>query len=280
MESMTGFGQAEGKVGKGKLYVELKTINHRYGEMNFRIPPRMGSLEGRIRDFLKVKIQRGKCDLYIREVEPVFGEAVLNLDLELAQKYQKAVEVLRKKLKSPQTTDILALAGVDRFIRAYEPDGDYSRLWRDVEKLLQKAWQQIEKMRRTEGTFLLKDQKKRLQLLDSALGKIEKISHRNLRQKQEEAVPDIMMNNQNPVSFNNKMDISEEVTRLRSHVEQYRDMLSSHEPIGRKIDFLIQEMHREVNTIGAKGQDAEIARFVVEVKAELEKLREQIQNVE
>ncbi len=279
MKSMTAYGQAEGKVGRGRLHIELKTINHRYFELALRLPPRMNSLEGRVRESLKKKIQRGKCDLYIREWEPVLGEAELKIDLDLARKYQKAILSLQKSLKVPMNGDVLSFIGLERLVHVSEPEGDYNRLWKQVERILNQAWQQIERMRKKEGAFLLKDQKKRLAALESAIRNIERLSKKNWQQVQDDMAP-MLANSSSSVSLPTKMDVSEETTRLKSHVVQYRQLLAGRESVGRKADFLIQEMHREINTIGAKAQDAEISRYVIECKSELEKLREQIQNVE
>ena len=276
---MTAYAQAEGKVGKGRLHIELKTINHRYFEMTLRLPPRMNSLENRIRDTLKKKIQRGKCDLYIKEWEPVLGESKLELDLDLAQKYQTAIRALQKKLRIPASENVLSLVGLERLIHVSEPKGDYARCWKQVERLLNQVWQKIEQMRKKEGAFLLKDQKKRLIRLEQALRKIEQLSKQNWQEVQTDLAP-MMANSASSVALPTKMDVSEEATRLKSHVIQYRQLLAGREPVGRKADFLIQEMHREINTVGAKAQDAEISRYVIECKSELEKLREQIQNVE
>lgn len=280
MNSMTGYGAASGKVGRGRLYIEIKTTNHRYCDITLRIPPRMGSLESGLREHLQKKLSRGKVEVFLRELTPVFGEAELVLDVALAKRYQAAVHRLRKSLKIAGEADLLSLMGVQPFIHTQEKEGNYLSHWREIQKLLAQAVGQVETMRRKEGGHITSDQKRRLKTLLFLLEKIGKRSLQNAKRRRSVLVTNPGNGNLETNLAVDKMDITEETIRLKSHCMQYRDLLGSREPVGRRLDFLIQEMHREVNTIGAKANDADISSHVVDGKALIENLREQVQNIE
>ena len=280
MKSMTGYGAATGKVGRGRLYIELKTINHRYCEITLRIPPRMGSLESYLRGYLQDRFQRGKMDVYLKELDSIFGTAELVLDVELARQYQTALKRLQKSLKLPDRADPLALMGVEHFIQTKEKEGNYVAYWKEIQKLLATAVAQVERMRSSEGSHLLADQKRRLKTLQGLLDKIKTRSDRNAKERRTVLVENPVNGNMETNLSIDKMDITEELTRLKSHAKQYGGLLQKKEEVGRKLDFLIQEMHREINTIGAKAGDAQISGYVVDGKALLENLREQVQNIE
>jgi len=280
MKSMTGYGAAAGKVGRGRLYIELKTTNHRYCDISLRIPPRMGSLEANLKEHLQKRLSRGKIELFLRELTPVFGEAELVLDVELARRYQKAITRLQKSLKLVSNADLLSLMGVEPFIHTQEKEGNYLSHWRDIQKLLFQLINQVEKMRMKEGAHITADQKKRLKMLRHLLDKIEKRSLQNSKQRRNVFVSNPGNGNMETNLSVDKMDITEEVIRLKSHTKQYEGLFLAKEPVGRKLDFLIQEMHREINTIGAKANDADISSCVVDGKSLIENLREQVQNIE
>ena len=282
MKSMTGYGAQTLKVQKGRIFVEVKSVNHRYCEIALRIPPRMNVLEPKIRDWVQKKIYRGKVDVFIKEVEPVWGEVRLVPDVHLAKQYQKAIQSIRKSLRLSGSGDPLSLVGVSSFIRPVETHGDYNRLWSSVRLSLDKALSGLETMRKKEGTHILKDQKDRVRKTLKLISKIEKLSKNNWEKKQNGFAVTTRLGNKGEevCGVDTKADITEELIRLSSHLKQYQGLLAAKEPVGRKLDFYIQEMHRELNTVGAKACDAKISGYVVDCKAELEKLREQAQNVE
>lgn len=275
MKSMTGYGTAVGKVGKGRLYVELKTINHRYFDVTLRLSPKMGSLESKLKSLLQDHLERGKAEIYIKEVEPVFGGTELVLNVSLAKQYQQAFQKLKRDLKLSGSSDFLSFVGMNPFVQTKDREGNYLQCWRPVEGLVRQALKHVDQMRRKEGTHLLADQKIRLKALQTELRKIERRSQSNTLERRQSAANQITANG----STTDKMDITEELIRLKSHAIQYAGLLRAKEPVGRKLDFLIQEMHREVNTVGAKGADVQISAAIVECKALLENLREQIQNI-
>ena len=292
MRSMTGYGTAEGKVGKGRLFVEIKSVNHRFSEMNIKIPPRMGVLESHVRRSLQQAFQRGKVDLFFKEKEPLFGGVDIAVDMELARKYHRLVARVHKELGIRGDDDFLEIVGLDRILHVVEHEGSYERLWGQIEGLVRRATQQVVAMQTKEGAHLMRDQEKRLALVRGLVKKIRTQSARVLDQHfdrvrrkvsggQEGGAPIDEQRLQQEVAFlGGRQDIAEELTRLESHLKQYGDLMRKKEPVGRKLDFLLQEMNREVNTIGSKAADAHISQMVVDCKSELERLKEQIQNVE
>jgi len=275
VKSMTGYGSATGRIKKGRLFCEIKTINHRYCEISLRIPNRMSALESKIRDHLKGRVERGKIDIFMKELDPVWGGTTLMADVPLARQYQRVLGVLQKSLHLNTSANLLELIGAGTFIHSQEVEGNYEKIWSDVRRLFDQALKQVETMRRREGAHLLADQKMRVKLLKKILAEVEKLSKNNWTRKQQ----NFTATSEAPL-LENKSDITEELTRLVSHLQQYDGLLKTPEAIGRKLDFFIQEMHREINTIGAKACDAVISGHIVSCKAELEKLREQVQNVE
>lgn len=291
MKSMTGYGTAEGKVGKGRLFMELKGVNHRFSELNLKIPGKMCSLEPMIRDYLGSKFNRGKLDVFFKEQSSLFGGATVSIDKDLARKYKKALEDLKKDIGLKGDIDFLRTVGLDRILKVEEPGGSYERLWPQVKVLLAKAAAQVQAMRAREGMHIMKDQKKRLARLQRLISEIGKQSGRVYKDQVSKIRKKVTTaSNGQPVDeqrmnveiayIGGKQDIAEELVRLESHLKQYDEIMSKDGPVGRNLDFLLQEMNREANTIGSKGGDAKVSQHVVEVKAELERLKEQIQNIE
>lgn len=290
MRSMTGYGTAEGRVGKGKLFVEIKSVNHRFSEFNIKIPPRMGILESYVRGHLEPKFERGKVDVFFKEKQPLFGGVSIVADMELARKYHRIITKLRKDLGIRGEGDFLNTVGLERIIHLEEREGHYEKLWGQIATLLNKATAHVIKMQMREGAHILRDQQRRLNKIDGLVKKVfthskraQKVNYDRVRKK----VAGQGGNNideqrlQMEVAYlGGRQDIAEELTRLASHVKQYSELANGKEPVGRKLDFLLQEMNREINTIGSKAADAKISQVVVDCKAELERLKEQIQNVE
>lgn len=286
MKSMTGFGTAEGKVGKGRLFVEIKTINHRFSEFNLKIPNRMGVLEARIRKFLSNHFLRGKVDVYFKERESLFGGAKIRINYRLAHEYHKNIKKLSKELGVGSDDHFFDIVGIDHFMSVEEEEGSYERLWGEIEKLLQRAAKTVVEMRNREGKHIYLDQKKRLALVSNLIKQVRMGSNRALDnhlerlKKKVQGTVDEQRLHAEVAYLGGRQDIAEELVRLESHIKQYIGLLNSKDPVGRQLDFLLQEINREINTVGAKAADAKIAQHVVDCKTELERLREQIQNVE
>lgn len=290
MRSMTGYGTAEGKVGKGVLFIEVKSVNHRFCEINLKIPPKMGVLEPLVRTYLQDKFARGKIDVFIKEKRQLFGGVKLTIDVDLALQYRISFRKLGKALGLPKDADFLKYVGMERFLHLEEKAGSYERLWRQIATLVRKASDHVLLMQRREGNHLLKDQRRTVTNLLHHIRKMHRETARCLKQHEQRARKKIAASHSGALDeqrlqaelayIGSRQDISEELTRLESHTKQYTTLLKSKGPVGRKLDFLLQEMNREINTIGSKAADAAISRVVVECKALLERLREQVQNVE
>jgi len=289
MESMTGYGTAEGRVGRGRLFVEIKGVNHRFCEINVKIPSRMGGLESYIRKRLADKFARGKIDVFFKEKEPLFGGSTVSVDIDLARQYERMLKRIRRELKV-DGGDFLDVVGIDRILRVEEREGSYERLWSQIARLVEGAASQMKRMRVKEGAHIRADQRKRLKSLRALTTKIRKQSDRalgnhlkRLRRRVSANTPsnvDEQRLQEEVAYLGGRQDIAEELLRLESHIKQYAEIMSARGPVGRKLDFLLQEMHREINTIGSKAADAKISQMVVDCKSELERLREQIQNVQ
>jgi len=290
MESMTGYGTAEGRVGKGRLFVEVKSVNHRFNEIYVKIPSRMSALESHIRKKLSARFPRGKVDVFFKEKEPLFGDVSISLDTELAKQYQRMLGKMERSLGIKAKGNFLEIVGLERILRVQEREGSYERLWQRIAKLVDAAAAQVKSMRAKEGAHIANDQRARLNKLkrliqqirrqsDSALGKHLSRLRRKVASSSGAQVDEQRL--QAEVAYlGGRQDIAEELLRLESHIKQYSGLMKGKDPIGRKLDFLLQEMHREINTIGSKGSDAKISQKVVDCKSELERLREQIQNVQ
>jgi len=252
----------------------------------------MSAIEGRVRKSLQDRFSRGKIDVFFKEKEPLFGGASVTIDYALAGKYYAALKKLKKDMRLEAEIDFIKTVGIDRILKVEDKGGSYDRVWGQMEKLLAKAAANMDVMRTKEGAHILKDQQKRLkkvsELVENIRGHSKRVRHGHvdrIRSKMNGSIAcsgviDEQRLQLEAALLGGRQDIAEEVVRLASHIKQYSTLLGSKDFVGRKIDFLIQEMNREINTIGSKAADADVSRLVVECKAELERLREQIQNVE
>ena len=292
MRSMTGYGRGETAKDGFKFTVELNSINRKQSDISINLPKELVELEPRIRDEINAHLSRGRINVVVafhRSNAKV--EEQVELDVALAKAYQRAIQKLQKgmKLSGSLTLDtILRAPGV---LKLAEAALDAESIWPHVESALRKAITGLVKMREKEGKFLANDLAQRLSLLEVGLELIRKSApeivaryREQLHARVKEAGLNVPLDDERLVKevvfFADRCDISEEITRLSSHFNQCRGCLKSNEPVGRTLDFLAQEMGREINTIGSKANDALISREVVTLKAELEKFREQAQNVE
>jgi uncharacterized protein (TIGR00255 family) len=292
MRSMTGYGRGEAAKDGFKFTVELNSINRKQSDISINLPKELIELEPRIRDEINAHLSRGRINVVLAfHQSNTKAESPVELDMALAKAYYRAIQKLQKemKLNGPLTLDtILRAPGV---MKLAETTVDAEGVWPHVEAALRKAIGGLVKMREKEGKFLTDDLAERLGLLAAGLEVIrqkapEIATHyrEQLHARIKEAGLDVSLDDERLVKevvfFADRADISEEITRLSSHLKQFRDCLKSNEPVGRTLDFLAQEMGREINTIGSKANAAEISQQVVKMKAELEKIREQIQNIE
>lgn len=292
---MTGFGRGEYSDASHHLVVEIKTVNHRYGEIAIRMPRSLNAVEDRIRKEIGRNVARGKADVYINALS--FGETgkVVRVDKGLALAYHNAIRETGKILQEGEMQGLLALqiCRMPDVLKVEDMADSPDSLWEKVRIALQGALGQLRAMRQSEGQHLAEDLRQRLeqmtghlQLIRDRAPKVEADFRQKLLEKMREALgelgaqPDESRVVLEAALFAERIAITEEIVRLQSHLQQFAKTLSAKEPVGRRLDFLVQEMNREVNTIGSKANDLELTNIVVDMKSEMEKIREQIQNIE
>ena len=293
MKSMTGYGRGEGAQDGFKVTVELSSVNRRQSEIAVYLPRELEPLESRLRDEINRRIARGRLTVKVA-LHAADGSwtSQVKLNATLAKAYARELNRLARDLKLPDPVTLEVLVRAPGVLQTEEGLSDAAAFWPAVEKALRQALDALIRMREREGAHLSKDLQKRMMLVRRSVERVQKQAPEVLKRYQEQlrervknagletpAVDDERLLKE-IVYFADRSDISEELTRLRSHFEQFADCLKAKEPVGRTLDFLAQEMNREVNTIGSKANDSLISREVVTLKAELEKFREQAQNVE
>lgn len=291
-KSMTGYGLGEASNDEYKLKAEIKTVNHRYNEIYIRLPRNLNYLEDNLKKLIKKYIHRGKVDVYI-DFEYVDQAAVdVNVDIPLARSYKNALETLINELNLDDRVSLKDITYVSDLIKMDKKEMDRDALWIFFKETFEIALNDLDMMKLNEGEALKKDILRKLEAVGTLVEAIwerapfvvleyrDKLHERISNLIDESMVLDEEKLNQEVAYFADKSSIDEEITRLNSHLEQFYAILEEEGPIGRKIDFLIQELNREINTIGSKANDIIISKNVVGVKAELEKIREQIQNIE
>ncbi|HUJ71098.1 MAG TPA: YicC/YloC family endoribonuclease [Verrucomicrobiae bacterium] len=292
MRSMTGYGRGETAKDGFKFTVELNSINRKQSDISINLPKELVELEPRIRDEINAHLSRGRINVVVAfHRSNAKAEEQVELDVALAKAYQRAIQKLQKEMKLGGSLTLDTILRAPGVLKLAEAALDAESIWPHVESALRKAITGLVKMREKEGKFLANDLAQRLSLLESGLELIRKSApeivtryREQLHARVREAGLNVPLDDERLVKevvfFADRCDISEEITRLSSHFNQCRGCLKSDEPVGRTLDFLAQEMGREINTIGSKANAAEISQQVVKMKAELEKIREQIQNIE
>jgi uncharacterized protein (TIGR00255 family) len=289
---MTGYGRGECAKDGFKFTVELNSINRKQSDISINLPKEFVELEPRIRDEINAHLSRGRINVVVAyHRSDTKAEESVELDMALAKAYHRAIQKLHKELKLNGSFTLDTILRAPGVMKLAETSVDAESVWPSVRVALQKGVTGLVKMREKEGKFLANDLAERLSLLETGLEQIRQSAPEILKRYREllhtrvkEAGLEIALDDERllkeVVFFADRCDISEEVTRLASHLKQFRDCLKLNEPVGRTLDFLAQEMGREINTIGSKANAAEISQQVVKMKAELEKIREQIQNIE
>lgn len=290
--SMTGFGRGEYKDDNYNFLVECKTINHKYCDINVRLPRKISFLEDKVRNLVKDYAKRGRVDLYIK-LDLLGSEDVnLKFDETLASQYVGILKQIKDKFDLLDDISVMNIAKFPEIIKTEEKEEDEDLLWSMLKPALEEALIKLKEMRIEEGKKLAQDTLKRCNLLKNYIEEIEKYSYNvvidykeKLNSRISEMLEDPSIIDENRLAqevaiYADKSSITEEIVRFRSHIDQLKKTIVKDESIGRKIDFLIQEMNRETNTIGSKSSDLNITNLVVEIKSELEKIREQIQNIE
>jgi uncharacterized protein (TIGR00255 family) len=291
LKSMTGFGRAEGETTLGNVVVESRSVNHRYSDINIKLPKRLTVFENRFKEVIRTHVSRGRIDVFLRLDNLGEEKVQLSVDLDLAEQYYRVLHDLKERLRLKDEITLTLLAGTKDLITAKEELGDIEPYWQEVLPVLKRSLKNMDDMKRLEGESLAKDLEQRLDHITEQLQMIKqqfpmrlkaflgRLQER-LRSLLEGMEADPSRFQQEVALLAERTDITEEIVRGESHLAQFRTLLEGNEPVGRKMDFLLQEIHREVNTVSAKANDAEISQRVVEIKSELEKIREQVQNVE
>ncbi|MBC8570922.1 YicC/YloC family endoribonuclease [Zongyangia hominis] len=291
IRSMTGYGRSEQIIDGRDILFEIKSVNHRFFEFSARVPRVYGYLEEKIKSYLQQRVSRGKIDVGVTILTLEGASAEVEINHDLTRSYVKALRELSEKF---DLTDDLSLSSISRFSDIFtvrKNVEDESVIWDGVRQVADEAVAAFLSMRETEGGRLAEDIRSRLDFIEEQVARVEERSpatvkeyYDRLYQKMTEVLGDNRFDEQRIITeaaiFADKVAVNEETVRLHSHLGQFREILSAGGPVGRKLDFLVQEVNREVNTIGSKAQDSEIARIVVDVKSEIEKIREQIQNLE
>ncbi|MBQ5348134.1 MAG: YicC family protein [Ruminococcus sp.] len=289
--SMTGFGRFEGQVNGRSITLEIKSVNHRYLEFSCRITRGYNYLEEKLKAYISSRISRGKVDMFLSITEPENTPTEVEINHNLAQGYINALKELSDTygiLNGVTTVDVARYPDVLTVSKASE---DEDVVWADVKQALDSAMEGFMELRKNEGERLKADVLSRAETIIEIVGEIEKRSPETVKEYQsrlKEKIEELLGSNEydeqrvitEVAIFADKIAVDEETVRLRSHFEQLKAYLDDDKPVGRSIDFLIQEMNREANTIGSKVKDSELAHKVVRIKNEIEKIREQIQNIE
>ncbi len=288
---MTGFGR--GKYEKdGRFYtLEIKSVNHKYNDISIRMPRFLNGFEDKIRKRIAENISRGKVDVFVNFENYSSQGNQIHFNIELAKEYVKGLENLAKQTGIEYDIKLMDLAKMPEILKVEEEENE-ELIGTELLIALEEALQNFVEMRQYEGQKLAEDMKKRIVLIEEKIQEIEKFSStlvNEYMEKLEARVKELMKPQmvdenrlaQEIVIFSDKSSIEEELTRLHSHIQQFQDFLERGiSPIGKKMDFLIQEMNREVNTIGSKANCLEITNCVIELKTEIENIREQVQNIE
>lgn len=291
VKSMTGYGRCEETVGGRRITVELKSVNHKYFEFSPRVTRGYGFLEDKLKTYVQSRVARGKIDLFLSIETLEDADVIVSVNHSLAAGYIAALREITERYKLPDTVTVNSLSRYSDIFSVHKAPEDEEAIWAAVKTVLEKAVDAFIAMRETEGRRLYDDVMSRAAVILELVGKIEARSPETVKEYRErletklrEVLSDTTIDEQRILTeaaiFADKVAVAEETVRLRSHFEQLKALLNAEEPSGRKMDFLVQEMNRETNTIGSKASDSQIAYMVVDIKAEIEKIREQIQNIE
>ena len=291
IKSMTGFGSAKGSVGSFSVTMDLRSVNNRYLDLNIKLPRMFLFAEPSLKTFIQERVSRGKLDLFISIESNDSQEVCVSVDRNLADAYYHAIEQIGTHLNIDAKCSAIDIARFPDVLAVEKNNIDQNEILSDLLHLADAVIQDYNLMRMHEGEKLCEDMLKKVSKIESLVGEVELQAPRTvqayfdrLHLKLNELMEGTGISEERILAeaaiFADKVATDEETVRLRSHISQFRKMLNDGSPIGRKLDFLIQEFNREANTIGSKCQDSEISYMVVDIKSEIEKLREQIQNIE
>ena len=291
IKSMTGFGRAVAETDGYVITVEMKSVNHRYFEFSSRIPRQYGFLDDKLKSYINSRVSRGKVECYV-SIDALNTEAAqVVVNNTLASAYVSALKELSKNYDLKEDFGASTVARFQDVLVVKKADEDEEKIWSYVKSVTDTALDKFIAMRTVEGEKMKNDISSRADYILSCVEYIEKRSPETVKEYNDKLVErvhdligDVSLDEgrviQEVAIYADKVAVAEETVRLRSHLDQLKAFINADEPVGRKMDFLVQEINRETNTIGSKANDVDIARKVVDIKAEVEKIREQIQNIE
>lgn len=291
IKSMTGFGRGIYDGEKRTVTVEIKSVNHRFLDFNLKIYRVYSKFEDKIRAAVSSRISRGKIDVYVSVVNKEVDGLEVSLDRSLLNGYLKAYSVLKDEYGLKDDISVMTVARNSDLFTVNKAEEDDEAVYADIEKAVSIALDEFVAMRVEEGKRLAEDLLSYLAVLEENTDKLKRLSpesvkeyRKKLEERIKELLEDAKVDEQRLLTetaiFADKIAVDEEMARLKSHFAQFKQMIESTAPIGKKMDFLVQEINREINTTGSKANNLEMSKTVVEMKSELEKIREQIQNVE
>lgn len=291
VNSMTGYGRAQQRFAEREVTVEIRAVNHRFFEFSARVPRSFGYLEEKLKALIGGQVSRGKVEAAVSVTSISGGASEVQVNFELARSYAGALRTLSEPLGLTDDLSLSAFSRLPDIFTVHKIEEDAEAVWRDVQQTAEAALAQFLEMRRREGSRLQTDILQKADTIEGYVGEVERRSpetvaeyRERLYQKIKELLADRAVDDarvlQEAGIFADRVAVDEETVRLHSHLCELRAILGQPGPCGRKLDFLLQEINRETNTIGSKAQDAALARTVVEMKSEIEKIREQIQNIE
>lgn len=291
LKSMTGFGRSSTESQGNNFTIEIKSVNHRYFDLNIKIPRNLISFEDRIRKIIGEKISRGKVDVFVTWSTYDNKDVVAHFNETLGDSYVKALGEIRDRYSLRDDMSISLIARFPDVVTLEQKEEDIEKIWECFYPVMKDAVGMLVKMRETEGVKLQEDIIKRCDYIEELVHKISirapKVVEeykQKLNSRLQELLTGVIIDEsrlaQEVTIFADKANIDEEIVRLRSHINQMKATFDMEEPVGRKLDFLVQEMNREINTIGSKANDLEIINIVLSIKNEIEKIREQVQNIE
>lgn len=292
IRSMTSFGRSSSEEGEKRVFtVEMKSVNSRYLDINIRMPKTLISLEEEIRKMISNSLNRGKVDVFINLKNYNDGSGIPKVDINLAQGYLECLKEIETKLGVKNDVSVMQIARFPEVITVVEEEDKIEEVWKELKLLISDSLDMMVSMREVEGNKLKEDILSKVSVIEELVSKVEEFADtipKAFKVKLEERVKELLGNvdiDESRIAMEvcmlaDKATVDEEIIRLRSHINQVRETLNLNDPIGRKLDFIVQEMNRETNTIGSKSSDIQMTNIVIDIKNILEKIREQVQNIE
>lgn len=292
IRSMTSFGRSSSEEGEKRVFtVEMKSVNSRYLDINIRMPKTLISLEEEIRKMISNSLNRGKVDVFINLKNYNDGSGIPKVDINLAQGYLECLKEIETKLGVKNDVSVMQIARFPEVITVIEEEDKIEEVWKELKPLISDSLDMMIAMREVEGNKLKEDILSKVSVIEELVSKVEEFADtipKAFKVKLEERLKELLGNvdiDESRIAMEvcmlaDKATVDEEIIRLRSHINQVRETLNLNDPIGRKLDFIVQEMNRETNTIGSKSSDIQMTNIVIDIKNILEKIREQVQNIE